>query len=116
MWCIIWKDKAKGVLSISTVNYTLRLDEADLQTAERVFSQLGLTLSAGFNIYVKVVVRQQKIPFELSLAPSQNEYRKAAYDFIADNHAIKNELSAEDFAEFESGKFRLKSDRKTLDR
>ncbi len=100
---------------MGTVNYTLRLDEADKQTAEQIFSQLGLTLSAGFNVYVKAVVRQHKIPFELSLATNQNDYRQAAYDFISDNHTIKNELTAEDFADFESGKYRLKSDRKALE-
>ena len=51
---------------MATVNYTLRLDEADKQTAEQIFSQLGLTLAAGLNVYVKAVVRQKKIPFELS--------------------------------------------------
>ncbi len=61
---------------MGTVNYTLRLDEADKQSAEQVFSQLGLTMSAGFNVYVKAVVRQKKIPFELSLASSQNDYRQ----------------------------------------
>ncbi len=100
---------------MGTVNYTLRLDEADKQSAEQVFSQLGLTMSAGFNVYVKAVVRQKKIPFELSLASSQNDYRQAAYDFIAENHTINSELSDKDFAEFEDGKFRLKSDRKALD-
>jgi len=52
---------------MSTVNYNLMLDEIDTQTAEWVFDQLGLTLSAGLNIYIKIVARQKKIPFELSL-------------------------------------------------
>ena len=52
---------------MATVNYTIRLDEADKQAAERVFSQLGLTLAAGLNVYLKAVARQQKIPFELDL-------------------------------------------------
>ena len=50
-----------------TVNYTIRLDEADKQAAEQVFSQLGLTLAAGLNVYLKAVARQQKIPFDLDL-------------------------------------------------
>ena len=57
----------KRVTVMATVNYTIRLDEADKQAAEQVFSQLGLTLAAGFNVYLKAVVRQQKIPFELDL-------------------------------------------------
>jgi DNA-damage-inducible protein J len=53
---------------MSTVNYTIRLDESDKQAAEQVFSQLGLTLAAGLNVYLKAVVRQQRIPFELALS------------------------------------------------
>jgi len=52
---------------MATVNYTIRLNEADKQAAEHVFSQLGLTLAAGLNVYLKAVARQQKIPFELAL-------------------------------------------------
>ena len=52
---------------MATVNYTIRLEEADKQAAEQVFNQLGLTLAAGLNVYLKAVARQQRIPFELSL-------------------------------------------------
>ena len=60
---------------MATVDYTIRLDEADKQAAERVFNQLGLTLAAGLNVYIKAVARQQRIPFELNL----NEQVKAAF-------------------------------------
>jgi DNA-damage-inducible protein J len=59
--------RIKGADIMATVNYTIRLDEADKLAAEHVFNQLGLTLAAGLNVYVKAVVRQQGIPFELSL-------------------------------------------------
>ena len=52
---------------MATVNYTLRVDETDKQKAERVFKALGLTLSAGINIYLKAVGRQQRIPFALAV-------------------------------------------------
>ena len=52
---------------MTTVNYTVRLDESDKKAVERVFNQLGLTLAAGLNIYIKAVIRQQKIPFELAV-------------------------------------------------
>ena len=52
---------------MAAVNYTVRLDEADKQAAERVFNDLGLTMAAGLNVYVKMVARQRKIPFELAL-------------------------------------------------
>jgi len=52
---------------MATVNYTIRLNEADKQAAERVFNELGLTMAAGLNVYVKMVARQRKIPFDLAL-------------------------------------------------
>jgi DNA-damage-inducible protein J len=52
---------------MAAVNYTVRLDEADKQRAEHVFNELGLTMAAGLNVYIKMVARQRKIPFDLAL-------------------------------------------------
>jgi len=57
---------------MATVNYTIRLDETDKQSAELVFNQLGLTMAAGLNVYIKAVARQQRIPFELALNEPSN--------------------------------------------
>jgi addiction module RelB/DinJ family antitoxin len=57
----------KEIREMSTVNYTIRLDEADKRAAEQVFNQLGLTLASGLNVYLKMVARQKRIPFELAL-------------------------------------------------
>jgi DNA-damage-inducible protein J len=54
-------------MAVATINYTLRIDETEKKQAEQVFGRLGLTLAAGFNVYLKAVVRQQRIPFELAL-------------------------------------------------
>ena len=52
---------------MATVNYTLRVDEADKQKAEQVFKALGMTFSTGINVYIKTVGRQQRIPFALDV-------------------------------------------------
>ena len=52
---------------MAAVNYTIRLDETDKRAAEQVFNELGLTMAAGLNVYVKMVARQRKIPFDLAL-------------------------------------------------
>ncbi|MCL2604526.1 MAG: type II toxin-antitoxin system RelB/DinJ family antitoxin [Defluviitaleaceae bacterium] len=74
---------------MSTINYTVRLDESDKKAAEHVFNELGLTLAAGFNIYIKAVGRQRKIPFDLSLNPPQNERLTAAQRKVA-NEFLEN--------------------------
>ena len=53
-------------MKMATVNYTLRLDETDKQQAEHIFKSLGMTFSAGVNAYIKTVVRQQRIPFDMA--------------------------------------------------
>ncbi|MCL2356161.1 MAG: type II toxin-antitoxin system RelB/DinJ family antitoxin [Defluviitaleaceae bacterium] len=57
---------------MATTNYTLRIDDDDKQKAEQVFRELGMTFATGLNIYIKMVSRRQKIPFELAL--NQQEY------------------------------------------
>ena len=52
---------------MATVNYTLRVDEIDKQNAEYVFKNLGMSFATGINIYLKTVVRQKKIPFNMDL-------------------------------------------------
>jgi DNA-damage-inducible protein J len=52
---------------MAAVNYTIRLDEADKKAAEQVFNELGLTMAAGLNVYVKMVARHRRIPFDLAL-------------------------------------------------
>jgi addiction module RelB/DinJ family antitoxin len=52
---------------MATVNYTLRVDEADKNNAEQVFRNLGMTFAAGINIYLKTVGMQQKIPFDMDI-------------------------------------------------
>ena len=52
---------------MAAVNYTVRLDESDKKLAEQVFNELGLTLAAGLNVYIKAVARKRRIPYELAL-------------------------------------------------
>ena len=55
------------------------------EEAEKIFSSLGLTLTAGVNLYLSQVVMQQRIPFSLTLSD-----------------AVKAELAAEKESEYKS--------------
>jgi len=52
---------------MASVNYTVKLDRENKSQAEQILKQLGLNLSSAINIYINAIVREQKIPFELSL-------------------------------------------------
>ena len=56
---------------MSSVNYTVKLDESNKKQAETVLKELGLNLSVAINAYVNTIARQRKIPFSLSLNDTQ---------------------------------------------
>jgi len=102
---------------MAAVNYTVRLDESDKKAAEKIFNELGLSLAAGFNIYIKTVVRQQRIPFDMSLKLSSYDksiqaQQTAAQEFLS---AVENvnttDFTPEDkkaFYRLESGEYKIK--------
>lgn len=48
---------------------SLRVDDEVKRNAERTFDDIGLSMSAAINIFLKAVVRENRIPFELSADP-----------------------------------------------
>jgi len=100
---------------MASVNYTVRLDESDKKAAEQVFNALGLTLAAGFNVYIKAVVRRKGIPFEMALNPLNDNkmttaQREAAQHFLSSIQNIRNEgFTKEDenaIHELQNGKYK----------
>lgn len=72
---------------MAQTNVNIRMDSELKQQLDLFCSEIGITASAAFNIFAKAVVRQQRIPFELSLdVPNETtrlaieEGRKTAYD------------------------------------
>lgn len=48
---------------------SLRVDDEVKRNAERTFDEIGLSMSTAINIFLKAVVRENRIPFELSADP-----------------------------------------------
>ena len=68
-----------------TIMISMRLNRKVKEEAEKIFSSLGLTLTAGVNLYLSQVVMQQRIPFSLTRSD-----------------VVKAELAAEKEAEYKS--------------
>ena len=49
------------------VNVTLRVDEDLKKQADALFSELGLTMTTAFNIFLRQAVREQQIPFRVTM-------------------------------------------------
>lgn len=48
---------------------SLRVDDEVKRSAERTLDDIGLSMSTAINIFLKTVVRENRIPFELSADP-----------------------------------------------
>lgn len=52
---------------MAQTNVNIRMDETLKQQFDHLCSELGLNMSTAINIFARAMVRQQKIPFEVSL-------------------------------------------------
>ena len=51
----------------------IRMDTDEKNSFEDVCDQLGLTITAAFKMFAKKVIRERRIPFDLTLDPFYNE-------------------------------------------
>ncbi|MBT1170801.1 type II toxin-antitoxin system RelB/DinJ family antitoxin [Bifidobacterium sp. SO4] len=54
---------------MTTTLVNVRLDEQTKKDMSEVCNELGLSMSAAFNIFAKAVVRERRIPFEVTADP-----------------------------------------------
>ena len=47
-------------------NVNIRMDESTKIAFDKFCNEIGLSVSSAFNIFAKTVVREQRIPFELT--------------------------------------------------
>lgn len=52
---------------------TIRIDENLKKQAERLFDEMGMNMTTAYTIFTKAVVRQGKIPFEITANLPNNE-------------------------------------------
>lgn len=55
-----------------------RLDEDLKKNMEQVCQELGLNMTTAFTIFARKVVREQRIPFDVSVDPFYSESNKKA--------------------------------------
>ena len=62
---------------MESTNLNIRTDKAVKQDAERIFEALGLNMTTAINIFLRQVIRENGIPFEVKLN-IPNEVTKTA--------------------------------------
>ena len=68
----------------------IRMDEELKKQAEYLFNEFGMNMTTAFTIFAKAVVREKRIPFEISASTddfyneyNQNRIKKAIADIKA---------------------------------
>jgi len=72
---------------METTNLNIRTDKEVKLAAEKIFEELGLTMTTAINIFLRQTIRENGIPFELKLnipnevtAAAIEEGRRLAHD------------------------------------
>lgn len=86
---------------MATTNLNIRTDKAIKDQAEKIFNELGLNVTTAVNIFLRTVIREQGIPFELKLdVPNDTtiaaieEGRRVMADPTAPRYSSMEELKA----------------------
>ena len=84
---------------MSATNINIRTDSDIKENAERIFEQLGMSMSTAVNVFLRQTIRENGIPFELKLGvPSEalsesiREGRKIAKDKSIKEYSTVAEL------------------------
>lgn len=77
---------------MATTSITIRMDENLKKQAEILFEDMGLNMTTAFTIFTKAVVRQHKIPFEISAVPLSNEKNLSHIPQTATNQKLNKSM------------------------
>ncbi len=79
---------------------SLRVDDEVKRSAERILDDIGLSMSTAINIFLKTVVRENRIPFELSADPFYSKENIAELERrVADIRSGKSTLKEHELIE-----------------
>ena len=68
------------VLRMPATNLNIRTDKEIKNQAEEIFNELGLNMTTAINMFLRTVVREYGIPFELKLDVPQETAAEAALE------------------------------------
>ena len=76
---------------MAQTNINIRMDDTLKQQFDHICNELGLNMSVAVNIFAKTMVRQRKIPFEVSL-DTPNAEPLAAIDDVNNKRNLSSTL------------------------
>ncbi len=82
---------------MATTNLNIRIDKDTKEEAEEIYNELGLTMSAAINIFLRACAREHGIPFALKLDEPNRVTAKA----IEEGKALMEDPDAKGFSSVE---------------
>lgn len=80
---------------MSVANLSVRIDEKDKKSFEAFCNETGMNVSVAINMFIKAVLREQKLPFEIKVDPfysaSNIQYLEKIVSDIKEGKAKFNE-------------------------
>lgn len=80
------------------VTINIRTEETVKKEAEKIFNELGLNMSVAINVFLKQVIREKRIPFDITLN-TPNEITKKA---IKEGQELLNDKTTQRFRDIDS--------------
>lgn len=83
---------------MTTTNLNIRTDKDIKETAEKIYSSLGLNMTTAINMFLRASIRENGIPFDLKLNVPNDETIKALDEgrMIANDGNVKSYDSIDD--------------------
>lgn len=69
---------------MATSNLNIRMDKDIKEQADQLFNELGLTMTAAVNLFLRASIREQGIPFSLKL----DKFNKETIEAIEEGRKI----------------------------
>lgn len=82
-----------------TTNVNFRMDKNLKIRFEKVCNELGLSMSTAFTVFAKTMVRQQRVPFDISLEIPNEETLKSIENIEKGRNLSKRFTSIEELME-----------------
>lgn len=86
-------------MAAETINVNIRMDRTVKERYEKLCKALGMNMSTAFNIFANAMIRQNKIPFEVSLDYPNEETIKAMDDALAHKNIYGSYASVKEMME-----------------
>ncbi len=79
-----------------TTNVNFRMDKNLKMQFEKICNDLGLSMSTAFTVFAKTMVRQQRVPFDISLEVPNEETLKSIENIEKGKNLSKRFTSVEE--------------------